>query len=111
MPGGQDLTLRYDAATQTAQLIDTATSSVIASSRINATADNLVRVIGTASNNILRIDPSVPAAQLAVDFDALGGSDRVDLSRYPGSVTTALEGRDKNFSRRTLTPSGVDVAK
>ena len=59
---GQDLTLRYSAATRTAQLVNTVTSVVIASSKINATADNLVRVVGTAGADVLRIDPSVPGA-------------------------------------------------
>src|SRR5262249_16309812 len=58
------------------QLVETANPLfIIASATIDSTADNLVKVIGTAGPDLLRVDPSVPAAGLAVDFDARGRAD------------------------------------
>ncbi|MBC1329585.1 beta strand repeat-containing protein, partial [Trichormus variabilis] len=92
----QDLTLRYNANTTTIELFNNLTSTVIDSTVITPSVDNLIKVIGTAGADKLTIDASVANAGLAVVFDALAGVDELNLSGFTTPKRTVLEKNDTN---------------
>src|SRR5262249_49798363 len=82
-----DLTLQFNAATNTVQLVNSATSVVVSSQVLTDPTVEQVRLIGTAGANVLQIDASAANAGLHLVFDARGGTDELVLSGYTSAQT------------------------
>ena len=96
-----DLTLQFNAATNTVQLVNSATAAVVSSQvLIDPTVDQ-VQIIGTAGANVLQISASVANAGLHLVFDARGGEDELVLSSYTSAQTLTLQGADADGFRGT----------
>ena len=105
-----DLNLQFTAATNTLQLVDTATSAVVGSQVLVAPADDQVKIVGTAGVNVFRISASAASAGLNLTFDAGGGQDELVLSAYTNAQTITIQSADADGYSGTgpVTFTGLD---